>query len=437
MNTIEKLEIESGLFSSIGSIWPGERNNLSPLPDFAIKPLSKKTIQSLQKSNLLTNEGKVNPDVVPLFDKLVHPFHYCEIIIYKENNQLDYSVYFNSDTDSGTYIYSDTRKTEISRTGLDIAASEEIKKSIPEKAYPVNENTIEIALEHAWIFAAIFDLVAQNNSKKMKTGAKKSSRENGSIVTLAKIKTALKQFNDSQDWVLLSLISILTGAQPDLNESIESELEWLEEKNLIGQNELGYFLCADYEILADRLFPINSLINFHTATQKNSLYIESEKIVGVNSQDIILLAAYREGEQRILIRPENPETLLGNVTRILTKPEALFPVFGFEIDRATSLSCPVCGQMQTENNSECVNCGAPFSEKNQVEMPGEPIKNLNKSKLAKLSRKPAVDSSSYQSDNISEKRKGLRWWMFLLMALFLILILCFIFILIFPVTIRL
>ena len=114
MNKPERLVAEAELFSAMGRIWLGERNPLSPLPDFTIEPMNKKTIQLLQKRNSISPEGQVNPEIEPYFNSLLQPDHFCEISIFKEKGSVNYSVFFNSESSSAIYLHASPQKIDIS-----------------------------------------------------------------------------------------------------------------------------------------------------------------------------------------------------------------------------------------------------------------------------------------------------------------------------------
>lgn len=442
MNISEKLVLEAELFSAVGRIWPGERNPLSPLPDYTIESLNKKIIRLLQKRNLISPEGQVNPEIKPYFDGLLQPDHFFEISLFEEKKSANYSVFFNLDSTSAIFLHSSPPTIEISKNSMHNLFLEEIRTYLPGKTTQLSDdNEIALPLDYAWLFAAIFDLHLQKQSKILNSKKSKGSASVFGVINPAKIKTALKQFSDSRDWVLLSFISILTGDLPDTDLNIDSGLGWLEKKNLINRNKQGCILANEYKDLVEQITPIISLINLHTVNQKSALQISSQKMACVTSERALFIAAYRENEDLIHFKSLNPNSFLTAIDQLLQKPKLLFPVFGFEIEESSSINCPVCSQKQSQEKLNCINCGLSFSDsvpnKDSWPIPrNESSKNLIKPRLIRFTRKSDSSSVVNNPDEISVRRERLPWWLFLLIFLVLIVILCFTFTTLNPITIR-
>jgi hypothetical protein len=441
MNTMNQFDLKPDLLAAAACMLPGDRGALSPLEEFGVGKLTQKSIQSLKKTGLITTSGQLEERFQQTLDDLLDPLHLFSIDLLKEDGVVNYSQYSKTLQDNAIAIRTSADNLAIQPGEVFSDAMQDIGNHLLCNQSTGGEFTQILPLEYAWIFFAALDLDRQTQPTAKKSKAKENPKSLVKALEPSQIKKALTSFSDSQNWLWLSSLSIISGSSPDREIDIESGLSWLVKTGLLAEKSGNYQLTNDYTETNRNLLQSFSIMNLLSAQKLSVVQVENQKLVCISTNNSVYALAFREGEEFIQYMKLFPDTLLNAINCLLREPLLLFRAFDLKTAESPSITCPVCGEPQLLNSKFCSDCGASLSIMPTPEgtlpdtLQAQP--NAKGTVREKLSRGTPEPIEEPQEDIAPPKRKGVRWWLIVLILLILTLVLCRIFTFFNPITIRL
>jgi hypothetical protein len=427
MNKTSSFTIEKDLFAAATALLPGERGALSPLGEFGGEPLSRKAIQGLKKTGLITSSGSIEADFQSAMLDLLNPIQVFSIDLMNRDREDNFAVYLKNLKSNPLGLQTSGNRLDVQTSNFFETIGKMMDGYFPIGQTDVSGKTLTIPVKHAWTLAAMLDLQRQNSQTAK--SAKGFSRK--------QIAASLANFNESPAWLWLSTLSILSEAEPNNGVDIEGSLSWLLERNFLIKKGSGYLPAGETDEIGRLIRQPLAVLNILSAQKASAIHIDYQKLACFGADNAFCGLAYRVGEENAHLIQRPLADLFNSIKLCVENAVPLFTALDIEPREILSIPCPACGQLQNPASKFCKDCGEALSA-------GEDLDSITESTAAtgtagtlrdRLSQKTQDYLAREAAENVPSKKKP-RWWLIPLIILGVIVLGCLIASLFVPITIR-
>ena len=163
MNKTSSFTIEKDLFAAATALLPGERGALSPLGEFGGEPLSRKAIQGLKKTGLITSSGSIEANFQSTMLDLLDPVQVFSIDLINRDREDSFVVYLKNPKSNPLSLQTSGNRLDVQTSNFFETVRKMMDGYFLIGQTVVSGKTLPIPIKHAWTLAAVLDLQHQNS----------------------------------------------------------------------------------------------------------------------------------------------------------------------------------------------------------------------------------------------------------------------------------